>query len=51
MARHKRKAPTERTKAGFEIPVPKRGEVMRSLDKIAKGGPPPESTRGSRPKK
>lgn len=42
-----RKRPTEKTpKTGIEVPIPKRGEVFSSLDKIAKGGPPPK-----RPKK
>ena len=42
MARDKRQ-PTEKTpKAGIEVPVPKRGDVLGNLDKIAKGGPPPD---------
>jgi hypothetical protein len=41
------KPPTEKTpKTGFKVPVPKRREVLSNLDKIAKGGPPPD-----RPKK
>jgi hypothetical protein len=41
MADEKRQ-PTERTPKGVEVPVPKRGQVFSNLDKIAKGGPPPE---------
>lgn len=32
--------PTQKTKKGHEIPVPKRGEVMRDLKKLAKALPP-----------
>jgi hypothetical protein len=39
--RPKRTEKTPRT--GFKVPVPKRGEVLGNLDKIAKGGPPPDS--------
>jgi len=41
MAKAKRE-PTETTPKGFEVPVPRRGEVFANLGKIAKGGPPPE---------
>jgi hypothetical protein len=42
-----RKPPTEKTpKTGFKVPVPKRGEVLSNLDKIAKGGPRREKPKG-----
>jgi hypothetical protein len=37
--------PTQKTKKGHEIPVPKRGEVMRDLKKLAKASPPRRSAK------
>ncbi len=31
------KEPTQKTPKGHEIPVPKRGDVLRDLKKVAKG--------------
>jgi hypothetical protein len=39
----KRKPPTERTRTGFEVPIPKRGEFFANLRKIA-GKPAKRST-------
>jgi hypothetical protein len=41
--------PTERTPAGHEVPIPKRGEFFDNLKKIAKPKPKPSATGG--PKK
>lgn len=45
--KHKKDAEgsTERTEQGYEVPVPKRGDVMGNLKKIAK---PPAKPSGSR---
>jgi hypothetical protein len=40
--------PKQKTPKGHEIPVPKRGEFLRNLKKVAKAKP---STPSSRPKK
>lgn len=34
----KKKQPTEKTRAGHEVPVPKRGEFFDNLKKVAKVG-------------
>lgn len=44
MSRPKRQ-PTEKTPKGFEVRVPKRGEVMANLKKIAGKKPPPPKVR------
>lgn len=33
-------APTQKTPKGYEIPVPKRAEIMAAFRKIAKAKPP-----------
>ena len=48
MARQKRKQ-TERTKAGLEVPIPKRGEFFGNLKKIA--GKPDKGSATRSPKK
>jgi hypothetical protein len=40
-----RSVPTEKTPKGVEVPVPKRGEFMANLKKIAKADKP-SATRG-----
>jgi hypothetical protein len=35
----KNKSPKQRTPKGHEIPVPKRGDVLRDLKKVAKAKP------------
>jgi hypothetical protein len=42
------KTPTQKTKKGFEIPVPKRGDVLKVFKNAAK---PQKSTRTRGPKK
>jgi hypothetical protein len=42
-----KKEPTQETPQGQEIPVPKRGDVLRDLAKIAKANKPASDDRGS----
>jgi len=43
MPRKPKKQPTERTRTGYEVPIPKRGEFFSNLKKVAK----PEKGNGS----
>ncbi len=45
MAGKPKPGPTQRTAKGHEIPVPKRGEFDRNLDKLLKAPPPPTGYR------
>jgi hypothetical protein len=45
----KKKQPTERTRTGHEVPIPKRGEFFANLKKVAKVGK--RSTPASGPQK
>ena len=44
-----KKRPTEKTRQGYEVPVPKRGEFFANLKKVAKVGK--RSTPASGPEK
>ncbi len=46
----KKKPPTQKTRKGTEIPVPKRKEFLRDLRKTARTRPMPSGS-GGRPKK
>lgn len=40
----------QKTKSGYEIPIPKREDFMRNLTKAAKSSPPPARVRREKPK-
>ncbi len=36
------KEPKQKTKTGYKIPIPKRGDFLRNLTKAANASPPPK---------
>jgi len=50
MASPNAKEQKQKTKTGYEIPIPKRGDFLRNLTKAAKSSPPPERVRREKPK-
>jgi hypothetical protein len=51
MPKNNGKRDTQRTETGYEIPVPKRGEVMDLLGKAAKKRSPAKPSRSSKGKR
>ncbi len=49
MADEKPPDPTERTPKGYEVPVPKRGDFLANLKKVAKPDEPPATYNKPRP--
>jgi hypothetical protein len=44
-----RKEPTERTPQGLEVPIPKRADFLRNLEKIAKSKQPDDGDEEAEP--
>ena len=40
----------QKTKTGYKIPIPKRGDFLRNLTKAANASPPPARERREKPK-
>jgi hypothetical protein len=41
---------TQKTKTGYKIPIPKRGDFLRNLTKAANASPPPKRAPRAKPK-
>ena len=50
MPKAPKRPPTQRTRTGHEIPVPKRGEFYRDLERAVKAPPEPEPEQHRHPK-